>query len=334
MSDILSFSPAMPYIILVAGFVLLIKGADFFVDGCSSVARTLHIPSIIIGLTIVALGTSAPEAAVSITSSLKEANDMSVSNVIGSNFFNLLMVVGVCSLIKPLKVSSDIIKRDFPISLIVTLIMLLMATDCFSNGLNASLFSRIDGIILLIIFTCYIFLLIFNTLKRKNDGRDSSDDEEIKVLSAPVTIIYIIGGIVAIVSGGDFVVDSASEIARSFGLSNTLIGLTVVALGTSLPELVTSIVASVKGENDLALGNVVGSNLFNILFVLGIATLVSPIDLSVITNSIFTIYDIIILIAVSVLSYIFTLLKKDVSRTEGSCMVLMYICYMVYIITR
>lgn len=323
----------LPYIILLIGFLLLIKGADYFVDGCSSVAKALHIPSIIIGLTIVSCGTSAPEAAVSITSSLKGANDMSVSNVIGSNIFNLLVVVGVCALIKPLKVSSEIIKRDFPICIIITVLMLIMATDCFVNGLSASVFSHIDGIILLIVFAGYLVLLVVNTLQSRNNS-STNEDEEIKTLSAPLTILYIVGGAVAIMFGGDFVVDSASEIARSFGLSNTLIGLTIVALGTSLPELVTSVVASTKGENDLALGNVVGSNIFNILFVLGIAATVSPIDLSSIVNSIFTVYDIIILIAFMGISYIFTLIKKDISKCEGALMLIMYTGYMAYIITR
>ena len=323
----------LPYIVLLIGFVLLIKGADYFVDGCSSVAKSLHVPSIIIGLTIVSCGTSAPEAAVSITSSLKGANDMSVSNVIGSNIFNLLVVVGVCALIKPLKVSTEIIKRDFPICIIITVMMLLMATDCFNNGLSASVFSHIDGLVLLIVFTGYLVLLVFNTLHNRNNS-NTEPEEDIKTLSALLTILYIAGGAVAIMFGGDFVVDSASAIARSFGLSNTLIGLTIVALGTSLPELVTSIVASAKGENDLALGNVVGSNIFNILFVLGVAATVSPIDLSSIANSVFTIYDIIILTAFMGISYVFTLIKKDISKIEGALMLLMYASYMAYIIIR
>ncbi len=337
MTSILGFSPFMPYIVLIVGFFLLIKGADYFVDGCSSVAKTFHIPTIIIGLTIAAFGTSAPEAAVSITSSLKGANDMSVSNVIGSNLFNLLMVIGLCSIIKPLKVSGPIIKRDFPICIVVTAIMLLMAADCFMNGFKASVISRIDGIFLLAIFTCYIFLLIHNTMSaRKKYSADTHDgeDEEIKTMSTGKSIIYIVAGVIAVLAGGEFVVDSASQIAFSFGLSNTFVGLTIVAIGTSLPELVTSIIASFKGENDLALGNVVGSNLFNILFVLGIASTVSPINLSGIADSEFILYDIIVLTCITILAYVFSLVKKNITKAEGSIMVLIYVCYMIYIVIR
>lgn len=336
MTEILGLSPFMPYVILITGFVLLIKGADYFVDGCSSVAKTFHIPTIIIGLTIAAFGTSAPEAAVSITSSLKGANDMSVSNVIGSNMFNLLMVIGLCSIIKPLKVSGAIIKRDFPICIVVTVIMLLMAADCFLHGFTASVISRVDGIFMLAIFACYLFILVHNTLgARKNySAGNGAEDTEIKSMSTPKSIICIIAGVFAVLVGGDFVVDSASEIAYSFGLSNTFVGLTIVAIGTSLPELVTSVIASFKGENDLALGNVVGSNLFNILFVLGIAATVSPINLSGITDSEFILYDIIILTCITVLAYVFSFIKKNITKAEGSVLVFIYVCYMIYIVIR
>lgn len=333
MNQLLTSSPIIPYIILVIGFVLLIKGADYFVDGCSSIAKLFKIPSIIIGLTIAALGTSAPEAAVSITSSLKNANDMSVSNVIGSNFFNLLVVIGICSLIKPINVSKDIIVRDYPLLIVTSVLMLLFATNCFTDGFIACPIGRLDGIILLALFVLYILVLIKSTLaSRKNSG--DKDDEEMEIISTPKSIIYIICGAVAIMFGGDFVVDSATVIAESYGLSKTLIGLTIVAVGTSLPELVTSVVAATKGENDLAIGNVVGSNLFNILFVLGIAATVSPINLQTVTDSIFIIYDIIILLAVTLISYVFILLKKNVNRIEGFIMTLMYIAYMAYIIIR
>lgn len=336
LAEILECTPFMPYIILIIGFVLLIKGADYFVDGCSSVAKTFHIPSIIIGLTIAAFGTSAPEAAVSITSSLKGANDMSVSNVIGSNIFNILMVIGVCSVIKPLSVSGTIIKRDFPICIIVTVIMLLMAADCFLHGFTASVISRIDGILLLAIFTGYIFLLIHNTLsaRKKYSSGIHDNEDDIKIMSVPKSMVCIVAGAIAVLAGGEFVVDSASVIALSFGLSNTFIGLTIVAIGTSLPELVTSVIASTKGENDLALGNVVGSCLFNILFVLGIAAAVSPINLSDITDSGFILYDIIILTAITVIAYIFSLIKKNITKAEGAVMVFMYACYMIYIVIR
>ncbi len=335
MHNLLFASPIVPYIILILGFFLLIKGADLFVDGCVGVAKLFSIPSVIIGLTIVAFGTSAPEAAVSITSSLKGANAMAVSNVLGSNIFNLLIVIGVCSVIKPVKVTNDIIKRDYPISIILTILLLFLSTDFFTHGISAGNLGLPSGILLLALFILYIALLINNTLKsRKNTDENTTEDEEDKPLSIPKCIIYILIGICGIALGGDFVVDSATAIAASFHISETLIGLTIVALGTSLPELVTSIVAAHKGENDLALGNVVGSNIFNILMVLGMASAVCPINLAGISNPIFAIYDTFILLGVTIVVYIFVLIKKNINRLEGSIMVLMYCAYLAYIIMR
>lgn len=335
MHNLLAASPVMPYIILILGFVLLIKGADLFVDGCVGVAKLFSIPSVIIGLTIVAFGTSAPEAAVSITSALKGANAMAVSNVLGSNIFNLLIVIGVCSVIKPVKVTRDIIKRDYPISIIITILLLFLSTDFFTHGMNAGSLGLPSGLILLVLFFAYIIILINNTLRsRKNSDENEIEDEEEKPLSVPKCIIYILLGICGIAFGGDFVVDSATNIATTFHISETLIGLTIVALGTSLPELVTSIVAAHKGENDLALGNVVGSNIFNILMVLGMSATVCPINLAGISNPIFTIYDTLILLGVTVVVYVFVLIKNNINRLEGSIMVLMYSSYLAYIILR
>ena len=334
MDYILKLTPIAPYIILLAGFFFLIKGADMFVDGCSAIAAIFHIPTIIIGLTIAALGTSAPEAAVSITSSIKGANAMAVSNVIGSNIFNLLVVIGLCSVVKPLFVSSTIVKRDYPISLAVTAVMLLLCVNFFINGLNAGSISRIDGILLIVLFAAYIALLIRDTLKERKNLNSNSEDEDAVKLPVGKSLIYIIAGAAAIAFGGEFVVDSATAIAESFNLSPTLIGLTIVALGTSLPELVTSIVAACKGENDMAVGNVVGSNIFNILFVLGGAAAISPINVADVSNPMFTIYDMIILFVFTVIVYIFILFKKDVNRLEGAFMFFMYAGYMVYIIMR
>lgn len=336
MDKLLEISPIIPYIVLIIGFILLIKGADLFVDGCSSVAKLFHIPTIIIGLTIAAFGTSAPEAAVSITSSLKGANAMAVSNVIGSNIFNLLVVIGVCTIIRPISVSKDIVKRDFPVNIIVTILMLLLSVDFFRNGLKAGIDSRFDGILLLIVFVVYIVILVMNTLnsRKKDLANETQDNNNLSTLSIPKSLLFIIFGAAAIALGGDFVVDSASSIATSFNISQTLIGLTIVALGTSLPELVTSIVASSKGENDLAVGNVVGSNIFNILFVLGLSATVSPINLNTIANPLFTIYDTIILLIITLISYMFVLSKKVINRIEGFIMVIIYASYLVYIIIR
>lgn len=312
----------MTYILLILGFVLLVKGADFFVEGSSSVAKLLRIPTIIIGLTIVAFGTSAPELAVSISASLSGSNDIAVGNVIGSNIFNLMMVLGLCSLLAPMPMDKKILNGDYLYAILAAAVMLLLF------GFDHDL-SRLDGIILLIMFAYFMGKTVRSALKDRAAETNDGDEEEIKVLSPLLSVVYIIGGMAAIVIGGNLVVDNASLIAASFGLSETLIGLTVVAFGTSLPELVTSMVASKKGENGLALGNVIGSNLFNILFVLATSTTISPMKVDVLST-----FDAIFLIAVSAL--IWLMAKKDcqIGRMRGVIMVALYLAYTVYIIMR
>ena len=249
---------------LIVGFVFLVKGADLFVEGSSSVAKRFKVPSLIIGLTIVAMGTSLPETAVSVAASIAHNNTLAVSNVTGSNIFNLMVVIGVCALMTPIVVDGASLKRDFPFSMICAILLLVMGTIGMTLG-------RVDGIILLGCFAGYIFYLIRHTLKQ---NRQSSDEEvdEIPLISMPKAVIFILIGAVGIAVGGDVVVDSASRIAIDLGMSQTLVGLTIVSIGTSLPELVTSIVAARKNEVDMALGNAVGSCIFNILMVLGIAS--------------------------------------------------------------
>lgn len=258
----------MMYVWLILGFVLLIKGADLFVDGSSSVARIFKVPAVIIGLTIVAMGTSAPETAVSISAAVRGQNEIALSNVIGSNIFNLLVVVGICAAIKPVVPAKEIIRRDLPISLLCAVLLLVAS-------LNLAL-GRIEGIVLLLGFVIYIGYLVYTA--RKKPAADT--EENVKKMSPLKSALFILIGIAGIVLGGQLVVNSASDIAASFGLSQTLIGLTIVAVGTSLPELVTSIVASRKGENGLALGNAIGSNIFNILLVMGLSTVISPIGVN------------------------------------------------------
>ena len=306
-------------IILVIGFFLLIKGADFFVEGSSSVAKLLRVPSIIIGLTIVAMGTSLPECAVSVTASLSGNNALAVSNVIGSNIFNLLVVCGFCALFTPLAVQKDTIKRDIPFSLICTFVMLILGWIGMSLG-------HLDGVIFLVIFAGFIIMMVRSALNARSEAQDG---DEIEVLPVWKCIVFIIVGAIGIALGGDAVVDGASVIAAEFGLSQTLIGLTIVALGTSLPELVTSIVAARKNEVDMALGNVIGSNIFNILFVLGIAAAISPIQF--IRENII---DIILLIFMSLEVWFFAQSKKKLARGEGIVMLLVYAVYMVYICKR
>lgn len=305
----------MMYVLLIVGFILLIKGADFFVDGASSTAKLLKVPSVIIGLTIVAMGTSAPEAAVSISAGLSGSSDIALSNVIGSNIFNLLIVVGVSAIICPMKTEKVILRRDIWWSLGAAVATLIMMTDMKISGA--------EGILLLGGMAAYIAVLVFDARKKRDEG------DEVKAMSPLKSIIYIVGGLAAIIIGGDLVVDSACDIAAAFGMSEALIGLTIVAAGTSLPELVTSIVAAKKGDSGLALGNVVGSNIFNILFILGSASALTTINVA---PELFI--DTAILIAVTLLMYFLCRSKDKTSRGEGALCVLVYAAYMAYIILR
>ena len=317
----------MSFVILIIGFFFLIKGADLFVDGAASIARKFNIPSMVIGLTIVAMGTSAPEAAVSITSSLAGQNDMSVANVVGSNFFNILMVLGVSAIIAKLPVQKNTIKKDTPFLLIVSVLLLIFAFD--KN------ISRIEGIIFLVIFVYFLYTTVKSA--KNTEESTSLSDNEIAVSDNDIpantpmfkTIILSLIGIAGIIFGGDMVVDSATSIATMFGMSANLVGLTIVAVGTSLPEFVTSIVAIKKGETEIAIGNVIGSNVFNILLVLGLATAIFPIAIST-----FALMDIVFMVAITILLYLF--IKKDncLVKKHGFIFIILYIAYMAYTIIR
>ncbi|MBR1627841.1 MAG: calcium/sodium antiporter [Lachnospiraceae bacterium] len=318
--------------ILVVGFAALIKGADWFVDGSSGVARKFQIPSVIIGLTIVALGTSAPELAVSATAALQGSNEIALSNVVGSNIFNLLMVLGVCAMIHPVPVDKVILKRDFPFSIATTAVLFVMSClpqilrwELLSRDMdeNAGLVSRLDGILLLIIFIVYIVLLILDAQKHPEE------DEKTTTESVITYIARIVVGLIYIVGGGQAVVYSAKEIARAAGMTETLIGLTIVAVGTSLPELVTSVVAARKGETGLAVGNVVGSNIFNLLFILGLSSFIHPVSVNIAS-----VYDLIILIATSLMVYLFSQTKKRIDRWEGLFMVALYAVDVAFAVMR
>ena len=323
---------ALVLIFLVMGFVLLIKGADFFVEGSSSVAKRLHVPSIIIGLTIVAMGTSLPETAVSVSASLAGNNELAVSNVVGSNIFNLMVVIGVCAMIATVNVAEETIKRDIPISLVCAGFLLLLGIVGLGDK-EGMILGYFDGIIFLCAFAVYIFHLIKTALKASKEGRkveiEGGSDEDIKLISVPMSILFIVGGAIAIAIGGDMTVDAASRIAGDLGMSQTLIGLTIVSIGTSLPELVTSIVAARKNEVDMALGNAIGSNVFNIFMVLGVASAISPI--SIVAENII---DLCVLVVFTVCVWIFAGTKRKIGRMEGSCMVALYASYVVYIIIR
>ena len=305
----------MEYLLLIIGFVLLIKGADFFVEGSSSLARFLKIPSVIIGLTIVAMGTSAPEASVSINAALAGNNDIAVSNIIGSNIFNGLVVVGICAFISGFKTNKDILKRDMPVNILITAILCVMIAD--------GRLSRLEGILLLSGMIFYIVNMIFSALKT----RSSCPDE--KSMPLYKSLIFIAGGLVAVIFGGNLVVNNASQIAVSFGVRQNFIGLTIVAIGTSLPELVTSIVATRKGDSGLALGNAIGSNIFNILFILGMSATISP--LHILSESVI---DCAILLVSGILLFVFAYTRKSMNRTEGAICVLSYIGYTAYLFIR
>lgn len=299
----------MNIISLIIGFILLIKGADLFVDSASGIAKRFGIPSLIIGMTIVAMGTSAPELSVSITSAMKGLNDMSIANVVGSNIFNTLMILGVSSLFNKLKINSykDIIVMMFS--------SVMLSVCCLNNKLGI-----INGIVLLTMFALFMLSQI--------KGAKGETEDDVHHRPMLLTIVLGIIGMCAIIGGGNLVVNSASVIATTLGMSENLVGLTIVAMGTSLPEFITSVIATRKGEIDIAVGNVVGSNIFNILFVLGIAGIINPMTVSFVA-----ICDIAILVIVSVL-ILFVTRKKEINKYNGLMLIAIYVCYLCYTIIR
>ena len=303
-------------VLLVVGFVLLIKGADIFVDGASNVAYNLKIPAVIVGLTIVAFGTSAPEAAMSITYAQAGNAASSLTNVIGSNIFNILVVVGFSALLGKLTVEKILIKRDFPFLVISTIGLCLIAI-LFGK------LSRLCGIIFLIIIIAYVYVLVQEARK---DREAMSEDIEVK-LSIPKSFIYIILGIAGIIIGAKLVEINASAIGLRAGLSAALVGLTIVAVGTSLPELVTSVTALKKGENGIVIGNVLGSSIFNILFILGLAGALSPVPLKIEAP---IVLDIIIMTIITIIGALFAYTQNEVDKKEGIVLIILYIAYIAF----
>lgn len=301
---------------LLLGFLFLIKGADAFVDGASALARLLRIPSVIIGLTIVAMGTSAPEASVSITAGLAGSNEIALGNVIGSNIFNSLVVVGLCAIIYAFSTDKDILKRDLPVNIGVSVLLGVLLLD--------GTLSRLDGCILLVLMAGYIGMMIHQALKE----RTVKEEDEAPV-SLVKSLIFIALGLAAVIFGGNLVVDNATILAQKLGMSETFIGLTIVAIGTSLPELVTSLVASRKKESGLALGNAIGSNIFNILFILGMSAVLSPIPAAA-----ETMIDVVLMSGVAVLMLVFAGSKKGFSKLEGILCVALYVIYTAYLFIR
>ena len=310
----------MEYLLLILGFVLLIKGADAFVEGSSNIAKFFKIPTVIIGLTLVAFGTSAPEAAVSVTAALNNSSDMSISNVIGSNLFNLFVILGFIALFKVVKAEKNVIQKDFIISIfsIIVLLLIMLIYYVFSSNL---MLGRIGGLILLFFMGMYLISM----LKSVNKEYKVIETKKFEIKD----IIYVVLGLSAVILGGQLTVNNATIIAKNFGMSERLIGLTIVAIGTSLPELCTSLVALFKGENDIAVGNVIGSNIFNVLFILGIGSVIRPMMLNI-----ESLIDIMILLVGCIASYFFCFKNFKVRRKEGIGLLLFYIIYSVYIFVR
>ena len=304
-------------LILVLGFVMLVKGADWFVDGAAGVADKLGVPQLVIGLTIVAMGTSAPEAAVSLTAALKGNADIALGNVVGSNILNILIILGIVSVIIATPISKSIFKVDLPFMLVMTLLLMLL-------GYMGEDISRLDGGILLVFFVGYLVYL-FVDAKKTGTSNEEAKEENNKPIWQLILIAVV--GLVLIVFGSDFTVDAATKIATELGMGTKFIGLTIVALGTSLPELFTSVAAALKGKSDIAIGNIVGSNIFNILFILGTSSVITPINF----DPIFLI-DALVSVGAGVLLWVTTFKKKLLTRPAGITMLLCYAGYFVYLI--
>lgn len=311
-------------LILISGLVMILLGANWLVDGSSSIAKRFGISEFVIGLTIVGIGTSTPEMVVSFLSSLQGKADMAIGNIVGSNIFNTMMILGVTALIAPMKITDSNMKKDIPLNIIVTLVLILLGMNMTLFGVGENALSRIDGIILLLIFAWYLW---------SSFTKDNTDSEEegIKEYTPAISAILIIAGLASLIIGGRLFVDSATALARMFGVSDKFIAITVMAAGTSMPELATCVVAALKGRGQLALGNILGSNISNILLILGGAALINPLSFSGMTYidlGTLTISSIFILFS----AYAFR--KRSLDRFEGTILLLMEAGYMWYLISN
>ena len=309
-------------ILLIIGFVILIKGADLFVDGASNIALNFKVSKMLIGLTIVAFGTSAPEFAVSVKGLLSGSFDIVLGNVIGSNILNILLILGVAAMIHPLVVKSNTVKKELPITLLITSLFAVLLSDNLFDKSMSNNFTRGDGIVLILFFLVFIYYLI-NLMRNKVE--DSTDE---KVLSLPKSFLYTFIGLVMIILGSNFVVDSASYLAKAFGVSERIISLTIIALGTSLPELVTSVMATKKGEYDIAIGNAVGSNMFNIGIVIGLPVTI----LGGISKIAFSYIDLIVMVVTALMLYLFSKNDYKISKREGLSFLILFVVYYSYVI--
>ena len=324
----------MNILLLIGGLILILLGANGLTDGAASVAKRFHIPPIVIGLTIVAFGTSAPELTVSVSSALKGSADIAIGNVVGSNIFNTLMIVGCTALFAPIVITRNTLRKEIPLCILSSIVLLICANDVFLDKAPENILNRVDSLLLLcffVIFMGYTFAIASKPVTMEQQAEHPVIEEETEIKSLPwwQSILYIIGGLAALIYGGQLFVDGATGIARNLGVSESIIGLTLVAGGTSLPELATSIVAALKKNPEIAIGNVIGSNLFNIFFVLGCSASITPLRLSGITN-----FDLFTLVGSGILLWLFGLFfaKRTITRIEGGIMILCYVAYTVILI--
>lgn len=312
-------------VMLLGGLFLVLTGANAMTDGAASIAKRFHIPDLVIGLTIVAFGTSAPELTVSLLSAINGSTELAIGNVVGSNIFNILMIVGCTALVMPIKVDGGIMTKEIPLVILSSLVLLICTSDVLLGNGTVDMISRSDGLILLAFFM--IFMRYTVSMSRKGNVENESPVKEMCVMKS---VVFIVGGLLGLVAGGKLFVEGASGIARSFGVSESVIGLTLVAGGTSLPELATSVVAAIKKNPGIAIGNVIGSNLFNVFFVLGCSATVFPLPTGGITMT-----DMLVLTGVSLLFW-FTgwfFKKRTITRGEGAFMMICYIVYTAYLIS-
>lgn len=312
------------FLILAAGLILILLGANYLVDGASSVAKKFGLSEFIIGVTIVGIGTSAPEMVVSILSALQGKADMAIGNVVGSNIFNTFMILGVTALIAPLTITKDNLKKDIPLNIIVTALLILLGMNFAIFGVGENKLCRIDGALMLGIFIWYLWSSFRN-------GKTDDEDSDIKIFPMWLAVVMIIGGLAGLVFGGRLFVNSATEIAKAMGVSDKFIAITVMAAGTSMPELATCVVATLKGRGQLALGNILGSNISNILLILGVSSLITPLSMKGIT-----VVDMgaLLISAIFIFLSVYLFKKKQLDRIEGALLLLMEAGYMWYLIAN
>ncbi len=298
---------------LIIGFILLVKGADFFVDGAAGIAGKFGIPQIVIGLTIVAMGTSAPEAAVSITAAFQGNADITIGNIVGSNILNILIILGIASTITSIAIQKNTIRIEIPFMILISVALFLMGLD--------GVITKIDGVILILLFITYLSYLFISSKKAKEDSQ-----EQVELRKNYILILFLLGGLISVIIGSKLVVYGATKIAEAIGVSERFIGLTVVALGTSLPELFTSVSAARKGNADIAIGNIVGSNIFNILFVVGVTSLITNVPY----QAKFTV-DSAVMIGAAVMLWLCVFKTKKLGRAAGICMLVAYAAYFAYL---